>query len=154
MTLNTKTFYCSSLVFSEDLTEVLLLTKMKGPSFLIGKLCGIGGKLEDGESALQAVVRETDEESYVYIPEEQWKHVLATESDIHRMDVFTATADIHKAKTNFTEKVVEPVAVHKVADILAAAALAPDTIASDLAHHISEALVIHKNNKLTPSLST
>lgn len=150
---DTKTFYCSMLVFSKDLREVVLLTKNKGPSFLLGKLCGIGGKLEKGESALHAAVREMFEETYLDIPEDKWKYVSSTESDIHRMDIFTAIADIHEAKTNFNEKIVEPVSVHKVADIIAADTLAPDTIAPDLKKFILEALNVHmeSNRQVSPN---
>lgn len=146
-----KTYYCFMLVFSEDFSEVLLLTKMKGPAFLIGKLTGVGGKLEAGETAIDAAVREFSEEAGLTIPAKNWLPVAVAEAEHYRLDAFTATGDIHKAKTNLDEAIVEPVSVHKVADILAAHCLAPDTIAPDLKELILKSLAVHGLNTHAPS---
>lgn len=139
------------LVFSEDLSEVLLLTKMKGPAFLIGKLTGVGGKLEAGETALDAAIREFFEEAGLTIPAEKWLPVAVADTEHYRLDTFTATGDIHEARTNFNEAIVEPVSIHKVADILAAHCLAPDTIAPDLKELILKSLAVHNQHQQAPS---
>lgn len=149
MTNTAKTLYCFMLVFSEDLSEVVLLTKKKGPAFLLGKLTGIGGKLEPGEDALTAAIREMKEETGLDISKDKWTFVSVNEGPAYRLDTFTAVGDIRSAKTNFDEEVVEPVSVHKVADILAAGTLAPDTIAPDLVELIHLALAEH-NKSVTP----
>ena len=48
--------------------EVLLARKKTG--FGLGKIVGIGGKVEPGETLLQAAVRETEEELSIHVREE------------------------------------------------------------------------------------
>jgi 8-oxo-dGTP pyrophosphatase MutT (NUDIX family) len=52
--------YCVGFVFNEDLTEVLLLEKSK--KLYIGKLNGVGGKIEASETPIEAMERELLEE--------------------------------------------------------------------------------------------
>lgn len=54
--------YCMGFMFTEDKRQVLLVEKQHGPKFLHGKWNGIGGKLEEGETARQALIREFTEE--------------------------------------------------------------------------------------------
>lgn len=54
--------YVLGLVFDEDAIELVLVRKAK-PDFQAGKLNGIGGKIEYGESPYQAMVREGVEEA-------------------------------------------------------------------------------------------
>lgn len=54
------------LVFSEDLENVVLLRKNR-PDFLAGKLNGVGGHIEGGESHRSAMEREFKEETGVRI---------------------------------------------------------------------------------------
>lgn len=46
---------------------VALIHKNKGPSCVVGKYNGIGGKVEQGEPALKAMIREFEEETGVLI---------------------------------------------------------------------------------------
>lgn len=50
-------------LFDEDTKCVLLQLKDRGP--FIGKLNGVGGKFEEGETALQCMLREVEEETGV-----------------------------------------------------------------------------------------
>lgn len=45
--------------------NVLLLHKKKGPSYVVGKLNGIGGKIEENEGVISAMAREFEEETGV-----------------------------------------------------------------------------------------
>lgn len=68
--------YTVGFVFNSDLTQVALVTKTH-PDWQKGKLNGIGGKIEDGESALACMVREIKEEAGFVSRESDWTHVLS-----------------------------------------------------------------------------
>lgn len=53
--------------------EVVLIEK-KRPVWLAGLLNGVGGKIEEGEEPIEAMVREFREETGVEVDGEQWKH--------------------------------------------------------------------------------
>lgn len=55
--------------FSPDLNKVVLIKKTK-PSWQLGLLNGVGGKIEEGENPEEAIVREFEEETGVKI--EKW----------------------------------------------------------------------------------
>lgn len=67
--------YVVGLVFNEDYTRVALLRKQK-PEWQKGKLNGIGGKIEEGESPGEAMQREGEEE--VGLTEWDWGPVIRT----------------------------------------------------------------------------
>jgi 8-oxo-dGTP diphosphatase len=61
--------YVAGLYFWQN--QVLLIRKQK-PAFMNGKLNGIGGKMEDRESPLSAMIREFEEETGLH--ERDWQH--------------------------------------------------------------------------------
>lgn len=65
--------YVLGLIFSEDKKSILLLKKNRGPEAVIGKLNGIGGKIEEFETAYHAMVRECKEETGLDIPVDEWE---------------------------------------------------------------------------------
>lgn len=79
--------YCLGFIFNKDLTQLLLIKKEK-PLNQKGKLNGIGGKVEEGESFYDAMVREVKEEANLDIKD--WEE-LTTEGDFeyYRISVFT-----------------------------------------------------------------
>jgi 8-oxo-dGTP diphosphatase len=70
--LNVQQYVCGFLL-SPDRTRVLLIRKRR-PDWQAGKLNGVGGKVEAGETALDAMRREFREEADVDVAE--WQHVL------------------------------------------------------------------------------
>lgn len=55
---------------------VLLIHKRRGPEAVRGRLNGIGGKMEPGESFEACLSREVSEETGLYIIESRWKHTV------------------------------------------------------------------------------
>src|SRR5688572_22991595 len=65
--------YVCGFLFSPDGSRVLLIRKRR-PAWQAGKLNGLGGKIEPGETAIDAMRREFREEAGVDVAE--WEHVL------------------------------------------------------------------------------
>jgi 8-oxo-dGTP diphosphatase len=65
--------YVMGLAFSDDAKDVVLLEKLK-PAHLVGKWNGVGGKIEEGETPAQAMVREFEEETGVSTRESEWQY--------------------------------------------------------------------------------
>ena len=65
--------YVCGFLFSRDRTRVLLIRKNR-PAWQAGKLNGLGGKVEPGETPLEAMRREFREEAGADVAE--WRHVL------------------------------------------------------------------------------
>jgi 8-oxo-dGTP diphosphatase len=77
-------------IFNPELTKVLLVHKEK-PEWQKGKINGIGGKYEDGETAEQCISRETFEESTLRIPSNEWTYVGTVHQERGDFGVLAAT---------------------------------------------------------------
>lgn len=66
------TEYVCGFAFNEQMNKVALITKNR-PKFLAGKTNGIGGKVEEGESPPEAMVREFEEEAGVKTNVLEWQ---------------------------------------------------------------------------------
>ncbi|OGG41785.1 hypothetical protein A2837_01050 [Candidatus Kaiserbacteria bacterium RIFCSPHIGHO2_01_FULL_46_22] len=64
--------YTVGLIFNSTLTEVVLMDKTH-PDWQKGKLNGIGGRIEDGESSVDCIVRETREETDLETISSNWQ---------------------------------------------------------------------------------
>lgn len=98
--------YCLAFIFNNDLTQLLLIKKEK-PFNQKNKLNGIGGKVEEGETFYDAIVREVKEESNLDI--KNWTEVT-TDGDFeyYRIGVFTTklpNSIFYSFKSNTTEKI-------------------------------------------------
>ena len=82
--------YCLGFMFNEKQTDVLLIEK-KRPIWQMGKLNGLGGKVESGESSLEAMIREFKEECC--IENTEWTYKLTMYGEDWSVDVFTANTD-------------------------------------------------------------
>ncbi len=69
-----KNYVLGFLFDKKDAERVVLIKKDRGPSFNIGKLNGVGGKIEPHEVPIEAMIREFKEEAGIDIID--WKYFL------------------------------------------------------------------------------
>ena len=95
-------------------TEVLLIKKNR-PEFQKGKWNGIGGKVEVGETPIDAMVREFWEETGHCTPEALWERTITLDTPTDTVHFYRAVVDsFHSAIHTKTD---EEVAVHKYTDL-------------------------------------
>ncbi len=98
--------YVLGFCFNKDMNEVLLIKK-NYPDWQKGKLNGLGGKVELGESHHEAMVREFHEECGLNVDE--WTYYTSMQFDKTNdipADIvycFYSTADIRKAESKTDE---------------------------------------------------
>jgi len=56
--------------------DVLLIHKKRGPAVVRDKLNGVGGHLKEGETPVECMVREFEEEAGVHIPADRWTEAV------------------------------------------------------------------------------
>lgn len=126
------TRYVLGFLFARGGKIVLLIKKARGPANVIGRLNGIGGKIQLGETPAQAMRREAGEEAGIDV---QWTRYGAMGSlDRWVCDLFYAVSDGRTTPVTMDE--TEPVCWCRVDDttsmvdnlpaLLALAALARD----------------------------
>lgn len=92
------TRYVVGFAFWRD--KVLLLLKKKGPVYVVGKLNGVGGKIEEGENVISAMAREFGEETGVETWPSLWSHAAvmygdASEGNDYELNIlFTYLPDV------------------------------------------------------------
>ena len=79
--------YVLAFIFDASLEKVLLIHKSR-PEWQKGKINGIGGKVEDAESEIAAIVRETKEETDLIIGEEKFVHLGKMSSEEWIVEIF------------------------------------------------------------------
>lgn len=96
--------YVLGLVFSKDLSQVLLIVKNR-PEWMKGLANGIGGKIEPNESIIDAMIREAYEEAD--LEDLTWTPYMTmtghTDDDFWRVTCFASRVDDinkHVAKTD------------------------------------------------------
>lgn len=75
--------YVAGFLFNKRLSQVALIKKSK-PEWQKGKLNAIGGKIETGETATQAMTREFNEETGCYVVGWELFATLVCESERHK----------------------------------------------------------------------
>lgn len=102
------TVYCVGFMFSPERDRVVLLRKAK-PTWMAGKLNGVGGKVEPGETPLQAQAREFWEETGVRHYE--WEYAGRLESTNSEIYIYRAFSD---AVDHVRTTTIEPVDTYDV----------------------------------------
>ena len=96
--------YVVGFLFDETRQAVALIRKTK-PEWQRGKLNGVGGKVEDGETPLQAMRREFWEETGVDVPEAEWEPLGTLQSVNSVVHMFRAVGNPYAVQTT-TDEVV------------------------------------------------
>lgn len=108
------------LIF-DNKNRVLLINKLR-PEFQKGKLNGVGGKVEDGESHLNAIIRETKEETNLDIKD--W--VLYSQANLKdfKISFFYTTLDSEEIEKyeSLTDEILE---LHDINNL-------PDNVLEDI----------------------
>jgi 8-oxo-dGTP diphosphatase len=99
--------FVTGFLFGGKDEEVVLIEKNR-PDFQRGRLNGVGGKVEEGETSVQAMEREFREETGVTVPADRWTHFVTVEG-IHggTIDMFFARDEklYHDVETKTDERV-------------------------------------------------
>jgi len=82
--------YVVGFLFSTDYHHVVMIRKAK-PDWQAGKLNGVGGKIEPGETPLEAMIREGMEEMGVEVPWSPFARLTYSAADLY----FFAAADAY-----------------------------------------------------------
>lgn len=106
------TAYVAGFLFDQKLSRVALIRKRK-PEWQAGKLNGVGGKIEPGETALDAMRREFTEEAGVSSEIDFWHHFATVSGDWGSVAFFRASGPVDSVQS----MELEQVEVHDVADI-------------------------------------
>lgn len=103
--------YVAGFLLSPKLDRVVLVLKNR-PSWQAGLLNAVGGKVEEGENAVEAMRREFREEAGIDV--ENWVHDSVLEGDNFQVDFFSAQGDVDSVRS-LTD---EPIITISVADAL------------------------------------
>ena len=101
--------HCLGFMFDPSASRVALIRK-KNPQWQRGKLNGIGGKTEAGETSLDSLVREFSEEAGVETSAAQWKlfaRIGAPEFEVHAYCCFDARIANCISATDETVEIID-----------------------------------------------
>lgn len=96
--------YVLGFMFSENKAQVALIRKQR-PVWQRGKLNGMGGHIEKGESAVDAMVREFKEETGMETVPSEWHHYATLSGDGFNVVCFTALGDVATLKSTTDESI-------------------------------------------------
>lgn len=101
----TMQYYCLGFIFDAN-RDINLMIEKNRPKWQEGLHNGIGGKVENGENPIDAMVRECKEETGLEIPDEKWKYAGRLIGHGWKCNIYlTVYHDIHEARSMESEKV-------------------------------------------------
>lgn len=127
--------YVLMTVFNPALTHVVCLTKLRGPSFLIGKTCFVGGQVEQDEPLRIAAARELKEEAGLTVAPESFHEFDFLQREDAEMTSFAAVSNELFMACQCDD---EPIFIVEAS--LAAVAANPEGFAPDFAATLTAAL--------------
>ena len=146
--MTTKTLYCNMLVMDDTLSRALILTKRRGPSFLIGKDNFPGGHIEPGKTPMDGAIRKTAEEANIDAtgaPVILVKHLILEKSELYTYAT-CVPAEVFDGFKSMTDEILR---IEAVKPYLAMLAMDPERAAPDILGIIGEGIVLlgHELNK-------
>lgn len=108
--------YVTGFLFSEDYQSVVLISKLS-PPWQVGLLNGVGGKIEQGENAKQAMSREFLEETGVSICPHQWLSFSVIERpDQYSVHFFSAKSHLFSSVKSMEKEKVGTYSIENLPD--------------------------------------
>ena len=104
--------YVAGFLFCPSEHSVVLVRKNR-PAYQAGKLNGVGGKIERGETPEQAMIREFQEETGMYVG--SWREEVILSGSGFQVHFFSAHSPIIDEVRTMTDETIE---VHNVDDVL------------------------------------
>lgn len=121
--------------FITDCSSILLIKKLR-PEWQKGDFNGIGGQEKKGETSVEAMIRETKEETNLDIKD--WTLIDKKEGESFELRVFYAMVD-KKTILSRETKTDEKLSVFNVGQL-------PPNLAHDVERYVRE-IVIHEGNR-------
>lgn len=95
--------YVCGFLFSPDYKQVALIKKNR-PEWQAGMFNGIGGKIEEGETALEAMAREFREETSLYTS--AWEQFCCISGEDWKMWCFKVTTSYYSTLYSVTDETI------------------------------------------------
>lgn len=127
------TKYSLGFMFSENKEDVLLIKKAH-PENQAGRWNGLGGRLEQGESYFDSMVREFQEEAHIETHREDWTTLGLMQGANFSVRIFyTFSNDLYRARSTTVEAVkITPVSdLHKMPLVKGVAWMVPLALEGD-----------------------
>lgn len=115
--------YVAGFVFVRGGMQVMLIRKNK-PVWQRARLNAVGGKIENGESAVEAMIRECDEEAGLAIS--GWRRfcvLRGTQPDEWEVHFFTVELPHDMIKNGMRTKTSEPVGLYNLWEVTSSTAI-------------------------------
>lgn len=134
-----KTNYVNTVVFNQDCTQLTYLLKVTGPSFLVNKYNFIGGKVNEGETNVEAAAREVQEEAFIKINAHHLLSISFESGEDWSLETFAIQVDnenFMQAKKNG----VESIFISNIEDVFLDSTNNPEKFSNDFIYFLEMAL--------------